>query len=192
MVRPTNKLVPKLDRRFKISAKIDNNAYRLEVQNHWCIRNVFHTLLLEVFETIRSKDDHKFDQNLKQLRAKRNTKWNRFYKVKSRQLAERLLEEIRNFEPYMSWLNGRAIQIMSLHENQEWAWNTQWNPLKSSINNILIHQPWRLEDKSGGEERHLLWILEYTTITVRRKDHVTTIQCKSRDIRNKPVVHREQ
>jgi hypothetical protein len=46
-VRPTRKLAPKLYGPFCILAKIGKSPYRLELQSHWRIHNVFHTSLLE-------------------------------------------------------------------------------------------------------------------------------------------------
>jgi hypothetical protein len=33
-------------------------------------------------ETMRSKEDHRFDQNQKKLREKRNMRWSRYFRVK--------------------------------------------------------------------------------------------------------------
>jgi hypothetical protein len=48
-VRPTRKLAHKLCEPFRILARIGKSAYRLELQGHWRIHNVFHTSLLEPY-----------------------------------------------------------------------------------------------------------------------------------------------
>jgi hypothetical protein len=47
MVRPTQKLAPKLYGPFRILAKIGKRAYRLELPRRWRIHNIFHTSLLK-------------------------------------------------------------------------------------------------------------------------------------------------
>jgi hypothetical protein len=54
-VRPTRKLAPKLCGPFRVLAKIDKRAYRLELQSRWRIHNVFHTSLLELYRNNMSK-----------------------------------------------------------------------------------------------------------------------------------------
>jgi hypothetical protein len=107
-------------------------------------------------ERTQSKDNPKFEQNPKRLRGNPNTKWNGYFRVKSVLPAKRSAEDISNSKAYISWFNGKVIWMTNQLGNQERVWSMLWNPSKNSLNVIWKYQHYRLEDKSGGEEGHLL------------------------------------
>jgi hypothetical protein len=50
---------------------------------------------------------------------KQNTKWAGYFRVKSALPTKGSLKDISPSKAYISWSNGRAIQMMSQHGNQE-------------------------------------------------------------------------
>jgi hypothetical protein len=76
---------------------------------------------------MQSKDNDTYDHNSKKSRKKCNMKWSGYFRVMSTLPVKRLVEDISLSKAYISWLNGMAIQRMSLHGNQERVRNTPQN-----------------------------------------------------------------